>query len=105
MSGLVFMSHPDFSSKFSGNLNLSLYACGLNHVRACLELRERYALNAERIGLVLHELDLIGGSQPVVLSTCNRTEIYAFSADAEFGGILQNFFLDLDRARDPLTVP
>jgi len=51
---------------------------GLDHKRAELKIREKFALTkdaAERILASIRELDCIGGC--VIISTCNRTELYA----------------------------
>jgi len=56
---------------------MQLYAFGINHQTAPLEVRERIAFNAE--GLTSALRDLVG-HQPVreaaIISTCNRTELY-----------------------------
>jgi glutamyl-tRNA reductase len=51
---------------------------GLNHRTVPIELLERFAISADALGKALH--DLCGRSsvsEAVVLSTCNRTEVYA----------------------------
>jgi glutamyl-tRNA reductase len=51
---------------------------GLNHRTVPIELLERFAVSADALGKALH--DLCGRSsvsEAVVLSTCNRTEVYA----------------------------
>lgn len=53
-----------------------IVAVGLNHKVAPVEIRERFALSNERLDLVLDALGEIARER-VVLSTCNRTEIYA----------------------------
>jgi len=56
---------------------MQLYAFGINHQTAPLEVRERIAFNAE--GLTSALRDLVG-HEPVreaaIISTCNRTELY-----------------------------
>ena len=57
---------------------MSVVAIGLNHRTVSLELLERMTIDDDRIPKVLS--DLCGRehlSEAVVLSTCNRTEIYA----------------------------
>jgi glutamyl-tRNA reductase len=58
---------------------------GLSHRSAPVELRERFAFAAERIPVALEQLRARGRvSEAVILSTCNRVEIYATGApDAE----------------------
>jgi glutamyl-tRNA reductase len=53
---------------------------GLNHRTAPVELRERVAVPASRMDKALHDLASRGHlAEVVLLSTCNRTEIYARS--------------------------
>jgi glutamyl-tRNA reductase len=59
---------------------MTLLALGLNHQTAPLELRERVAFPAERLVQSLGDLRSKLGSvvaETAILSTCNRTEIYA----------------------------
>jgi glutamyl-tRNA reductase len=55
---------------------------GISHHRTPVEVRERVAYDLE--GSARLALELAGaGGEAVVLSTCNRTEVYAVGADAE----------------------
>jgi glutamyl-tRNA reductase len=57
---------------------VSVVVIGLNHRTAPVELLERMAVSDERLSKALH--DLCGRehiSEALVLSTCNRTEVYA----------------------------
>ncbi|MCP3935081.1 MAG: glutamyl-tRNA reductase [Actinomycetia bacterium] len=57
---------------------MSILTIGLNHASAPLDLLERLAIRDDDIDKVLHGLfqcDNVG--EVVVLSTCNRTEVYA----------------------------
>ncbi len=57
---------------------MSVVVIGLNHRTVPIELLERFAVSADALGKALH--DLCGRSniaEAVVLSTCNRTEVYA----------------------------
>jgi glutamyl-tRNA reductase len=57
---------------------VSVVVIGLNHRTVPIELLERFAVSADALGKALH--DLCGRSniaEAVVLSTCNRTEVYA----------------------------
>lgn len=52
-------------------------ACGLNHKTAPLELREKVSVSADKQADFLQELmDLNFVEEAMILSTCNRTEIY-----------------------------
>lgn len=65
---------------------MELICIGLNHETAPVEVREHFAVPAEQQGeraKALTELHFIGES--VVLSTCNRMEVYVAAEDAERG--------------------
>jgi len=62
---------------------MPLYALGLNHTTAPLEVREQVAFQLETLGQALR--DLLGRprvKEAAILSTCNRTEVYFHGADA-----------------------
>ncbi len=62
---------------------MSLHVLGLNHVSASLEVREKVAFPADRQAEALAELAAQPGVAEVVLvSTCNRTEVYFRADDA-----------------------
>jgi glutamyl-tRNA reductase len=59
---------------------VQLILLGINHRSADLDLRERFAMNADSLAATLNTLSanaLI--EELVILSTCNRTEIYALT--------------------------
>ena len=57
---------------------MSLFVLGLNHRTASLSLRERLAFGPEKLASALAALcQLDGVREGCLLSTCNRTEIYA----------------------------
>ena len=56
---------------------MSLLALGINHKTASVSLRERVAFGPDCIERALHDLvQQPGVSEAVIVSTCNRTEIY-----------------------------
>ncbi|MDI3376947.1 glutamyl-tRNA reductase [Acinetobacter sp. V89_7] len=63
---------------------MSFFALGVNHQTASVELREQVAFNAERLRDLLAQqhrhADL---NDMVVVSTCNRTEVYAMTEHAD----------------------
>jgi glutamyl-tRNA reductase len=62
---------------------MPIYALGLNHTTAPLEVREQVAFQMETLGHALR--DLIGRprvNEAAILSTCNRTEVYFQGAEA-----------------------
>jgi len=61
-------------------------AIGLNHRSAPVEIREKMSFHPSQMQKALKELRNCPGIQGVViLSTCNRTEIYAATTDVETG--------------------
>jgi len=62
---------------------MPLHVIGLNHVSAPLDVREKVAFPAERQAQALSELAAQPGvAEAVLVSTCNRTEIYFRADDA-----------------------
>lgn len=56
---------------------MQVYALGINHHTAPLDIREQVAFDPARLGQALH--DLLHGRpvrEAAILSTCNRTELY-----------------------------
>jgi glutamyl-tRNA reductase len=53
-----------------------LYALGLNHQTAPLEVRERVVFHVERLREALTQVKGAVASEAAILSTCNRTELY-----------------------------
>jgi glutamyl-tRNA reductase len=65
------------SAPTTENLDVSIVAFGLSHRTAPLATLERVSVASERLPKLLHQLcsdDAVAGA--VVLSTCNRTEVY-----------------------------
>lgn len=58
---------------------MTVLALGINHKTASVELRERLAFTPERLSEALQSVTDDGlCEEAVILSTCNRTEIYCF---------------------------
>ena len=56
---------------------MTLNILGLSHKTAPIDVRERLAFNPESLGPALDGLKARPGiAEAVILSTCNRTEIY-----------------------------
>ncbi len=74
---------------------MAVWALGINHTTAPLDMRGRFAFALDQIAPTLQALrtDLAGklGRQPeaAILSTCNRTEIYCAGADHEIEPTIQ----------------
>ncbi|MGH8061782.1 MAG: glutamyl-tRNA reductase [Pseudoxanthomonas sp.] len=61
---------------------MTLWVLGLNHQTAPVDLRERVAFDAAALPAALASLrGLAEVSEVALLSTCNRTELYAIAAD------------------------
>jgi len=57
---------------------MNLIALGINHNSAAVEVRERVAFAPEQAGEALEDAcEAVGIDEVVILSTCNRTELYA----------------------------
>lgn len=63
---------------------MQLLEIGLDHARADVTVRERLAVSSADLPSVLTQLREIG-ADAVVLSTCNRVELYLLVADADEG--------------------
>src|SRR5689334_18956287 len=62
---------------------MPLHVFGISHNSAPLEIRERLAFPPERQGEALAELaSQPGVGEAVLVSTCNRTEVYCQAQDA-----------------------
>ena len=63
---------------------MPLIAIGLNHRTSPVEVREKFAFNEAEIPATLEELRARGiVSEGVIVSTCNRTEVYAVTTGPE----------------------
>ncbi|MDQ0028099.1 glutamyl-tRNA reductase, partial [Variovorax paradoxus] len=68
--------------------SLSVWAFGLNHTTAPLDLRGRFAFALDQLAPTLHSLrnSFAAGRHPqveaAIISTCNRTEIYCAAEHA-----------------------
>ncbi len=81
---------------------MQLVVLGLNHKTAPVEVRERFSLSKEKIREgFLHLREYGGLHEVVVLSTCNRNEIYAVVDDAaEDAAAIRRFWGDLTGNRE-----
>jgi len=71
---------------------MSIIALGLNHRTAPVSVRERVAFAPERLKEALREmLSLPQVREGAIVSTCNRTEVYAAVAEAGDGELLRWF--------------
>jgi len=85
---------------------MPLIVLGLSHRSSPVAIRERFAFAEARIPPALQLLrDSGAAAEAVILSTCNRVEIYAFTSaePREAFVALRQFLLDCHNYRDPLT--
>jgi len=85
---------------------MPIVVLGLSHRTAPVAVRERFALGEARIPAVLQTLRDTGlAEEAVILSTCNRVEIYAVTSlpAAQAFAELQEFLVRCHDYRDPLT--
>ena len=74
---------------------MSLFALGLNHNTASLEKREKaYFSDNESKELLKEMLSLSFVEEAIILSTCNRTELYCELEDPEYMDELSKWVLD-----------
>jgi glutamyl-tRNA reductase len=62
---------------------MSLAVVGISHRTAPLEIRERFVIDAQASAHALRRLAAIGCTEAVLLSTCNRTELYMRAPGAQ----------------------
>lgn len=81
---------------------MTILALGINHNTAPVALRERVAFAPEQMVDALQQLsDRLGLGDAVILSTCNRTEIYCSGNEANSEAVLQwlSQFHHVDKAQ------
>ena len=63
---------------------MPLFATGLNHTTATISLRERLAVREAEVPEVMAALrDQPGVEEVVLISTCNRVEVYAAGSEPQ----------------------
>ena len=85
---------------------MSLVVIGLSHHSSPVTVRERFAFAEPAIPEVLQKLRDNGlADEAVILSTCNRVELYAVTRlpDSQAATALREFFLHHHNYTDPLT--
>lgn len=74
---------------------MHLKVLGLNHRTAPIEVREQFSISKDALKRGLENLDEYDGlSEAVILTTCNRNELYAVTSD-DCGESARNFLNDL----------
>lgn len=65
---------------------MALWVVGISHHTAPLEVRERFVVAEHESGAVLRDLVAAGCDEAVLLSTCNRTELYLYAPAVHVAG-------------------
>lgn len=82
-------------------MSVQAIVVGLSHVTTPLEVREKFAVPKERLSKALQFVRNYA-SQAVILSTCNRTEVYTVVADPTIGcRRLEQFLTDYGNSAQP----
>ncbi len=79
---------------------MSLLTIGINHNTASVELREKVAFSPDKMSDALQQLQsmpVVSGS--VILSTCNRTELYV-DVDAQASSDIVDWLIDFHQVDD-----
>ena len=80
---------------------MPFYTLGISHVTAPVAIRERLSFGSEQIPAALKAVTALGGVQEAtILSTCNRTEIYAHLLDGS-GARLADWLTQVRSPDDP----
>src|ERR1044071_5577632 len=78
LTGMGFSLVRDRVRRRWGRTEMGVLVVGLSHKTAPIEIREKLAIPMDRLGPALDELKKSGKlKEAVVLSTCNRIEVYA----------------------------
>jgi glutamyl-tRNA reductase len=72
---------------------MSLAVVGVSHRTAPVEVRERFVVDAQASAAALRHLATIGCTEAVLLSTCNRTELYMRAAESNGAAVTGARFL------------
>ncbi|MDY6943423.1 MAG: glutamyl-tRNA reductase [Pseudomonadota bacterium] len=63
---------------------MPLFSTGINHTTASVDIRERLAFTSEELPAAVQRLgELPAVDEAVIVSTCNRTELYAVADDVD----------------------
>jgi len=68
----------------------SFYSLGISHWNCPLETREQFSMNHEQKNQFLTDIQSIEGASAFLVSTCNRTQVYANNINTH---LLKELFL------------
>ncbi|MBR1397063.1 MAG: glutamyl-tRNA reductase [Selenomonadaceae bacterium] len=75
---------------------MHLTVIGINHKTSPIEVREKFSISKETILQGLQNIKQYNGlSEAVILSTCNRTEVYAVQSGVDSSYSVKQFLFDL----------
>ncbi|MFT5657417.1 MAG: glutamyl-tRNA reductase [Gammaproteobacteria bacterium] len=84
---------------------MTLLSLGINHQTAPVDIREKIAFSPEQLSGALHELQKLPAvNESVIVSTCNRTEIYC-EASADSRQVLSNWLSDFHHMSENALTP
>lgn len=87
-------------------MDSNIVAVGLSHHTAPLEVREKLAVSEHAVPQLLRELRGTGlGREALLLSTCNRVELYAVPARGQDGDSLASWFAERNGLVPRRTLP
>lgn len=72
---------------------MKLFAWGVNHKSASVDLREKMAFHSSELSDALTQLNEKGFEESMILSTCNRTEIYATTKQEKSLSDIRDFMI------------
>lgn len=65
--------------QYQVSASANFYMIGLDHYRTPVDIREQFSLDQTQASHLIYDYKQHGGDAIMILSTCNRTEIYAFA--------------------------
>ncbi|MBR1859863.1 MAG: glutamyl-tRNA reductase, partial [Selenomonadaceae bacterium] len=75
---------------------MHLTVIGINHKTSPIEVREKFSISKETILQGLRNIKQYNGlNEAVILSTCNRTEVYAVQSGVDNSSGVKQFLFDL----------
>ena len=81
---------------------MPLFSLGISHATAPLAIRERMSFGPDQVPMALKQITALPGvEEAAVLSTCNRTEIYAILGDPAAGNRLTEWLAKERSPDDP----
>ncbi len=84
---------------------MEIVVVGINHKTAPVELREQLSFSEKQVELLLQELDRSDDiGECVILSTCNRTEIYALAGSSEQAWQAAARYYQAERGLEPSQI-